>query len=72
VRFAERLVAGQQDRAALIAARHQLEDHVGVGPGQRQISHLIHDQHSWLQVGLQLLGEPAGLLGLAEVSDQVV
>jgi hypothetical protein len=32
--LAERLVRGEQDRAALVAAGHQLEDHVGVGPCQ--------------------------------------
>ena len=33
--LAEGLVGGQQDAAALVAARDQLEDHVGVGSGQR-------------------------------------
>jgi site-specific DNA recombinase len=33
--LAEGLVAGGQDGAAFVAAGHQLEDHVGVGAGQR-------------------------------------
>jgi site-specific DNA recombinase len=70
--FAEGLVGGEQDRAALVAAGDQLEDHVGVGAGQRQISHLVEDQDGGLQVGLELLGEPPGGLGLLEVADQVV
>src|SRR6266542_4098226 len=70
--FAERLVAGEQDRAAFVAAGDQLEDHVGVGAGQRQIAHLVDDQDGGFEVGLELLGEPPGGLGLFEVADQVV
>ena len=59
-------------RAALVAAGDQLEDHVGVGPGQRQIANLVDHQDGGFEVGLELLGEPAGGLGLLEVADQVV
>jgi hypothetical protein len=70
--LAEGLVAGQQDGAALIAASHQLEDHVGIGAGQREVADLIDDQRGGLEVGLELLGESPRRLGFLEVADQVV
>ena len=66
------LVAGQDHGAAFVAAGDELEDHVRLGPVERQVADLVDDEDGGSQVGLELLGEPAGGLGGAEVADEVV
>jgi hypothetical protein len=49
-----------------------LEDHVGFGPVQWQVAHLVHDQDGGSEEGLELPAEPAGGFGGSESADQVV
>lgn len=49
-----------------------MEDHVGFGSSERQVADLVEHQDRRLQIGLQLLGEPSGALGVAELADHVV
>jgi site-specific DNA recombinase len=61
--FGEGLVAGEDHRAAFVAAADQLEDHVRGGPVEWQVTDLVEDEDGGAQVGLQFLGEPPGGLG---------
>ena len=67
--FGEALVAGDDHGAAFLAATDELEDHVGFGAGQWQVADFIDDEDRRSQVGLELLGEPAGARR-AEVADE--
>ena len=49
---AEALIAGDDDRATLVAARDQLEEQVGALAVDRQIANLVADQE--LRLGQQL------------------
>ena len=51
---AEAAVAGQHDRAALIAAGHDLEDPVGAGGVHRQVAELVDDEDRGARVGPHL------------------
>jgi hypothetical protein len=42
--FGEALVAGDDHGAAFVAAGDELEDHVGFGPVQREVSHFVDDR----------------------------
>ena len=67
---AETLVAGDDDRAALVAARDQLEEQIGALAVDRQIANLVTDQKLRLTQQLEPLVELALGQGLAQRGDQ--
>jgi hypothetical protein len=50
----EALVARDDHRAAFIATRDELEDHVGLDAVQGKVADLVDDEHRRSQVSLQL------------------
>ena len=66
----ETLIAGDDERAALITARHQLKEQVGALAVDRQIANLIDDQQLWLSEQLQAFLQPAFGQGPAQGGDE--
>jgi len=67
----EAAVAGQDDRAALVAARHDLEDPVGRRGVHGQVAQLVDDEHGRPGVGPHLRGPAALEVGRLEVGHEV-
>ncbi len=51
----EALITRENHRALLVAARDELEKHIGSGPVHRQITNFIDDQQAWDGVEFQLV-----------------
>jgi len=68
--LADRAIAGDQHAAALVAARHQLEEQMRRIGLERQVAELIHDQQLGLGEMPQALLDPALGLGLGELRHQ--
>ncbi len=67
----EAAVGGQHDRAALVAAAHDLEDPVGGGGVHRQVAELVDDQHRGPGVGPHLRAPAALEMGRLEVRHEI-
>src|SRR5262249_54009052 len=68
---AERLVAGEHERPALVTPADELEEQVGAALVDRQVADLVDDQEPRHRVELELLLEPALGERLGERADHV-
>jgi hypothetical protein len=69
VRFAERLVAGHDERGALVAAADELEEQVGGLGLERDVADLVDDQQRVAAQPDELGLQPPGVVGVGEPGD---
>src|SRR3954452_14550590 len=70
--FGDGLVAGDDRRAAGVAAVDDLEDAVGVGPVERQIAGFVEDQQVRALELSELARQFAERVGVAQAADEVI
>ncbi len=67
----ERLVGGEDDRAALVALADDLAEQIGAGLVEREIPNLVQDQGRRRQIPFEFGLEPMGGLGGDQIVDGV-
>src|SRR5215218_4896420 len=70
--FADGLVAGDDCRAARVAAVDDLKDAVGVGAVERQVAGFVEEQQVWALQLREFAGELAEGVGVAQAADEIV